>query len=83
MKAWNGPNFQCQQMTSDGSSTPDLAECWAPTCTMDSDCSQTPDAQVCKNLNQPPATSCAVCLDGSCDCVVGQCVPAHGYIEGM
>ena len=82
MQLWNGPDFHCQQFPEAGSTDLTVGRCWGPVCRQDSDCPQAPTAQVCKNLFDPAPTQCAACVDGTCNCLFGQCVPAHGYVAG-
>jgi hypothetical protein len=81
MQLWNGADFHCQQYAETGSTDMTIAQCWGPNCQQDSDCPQTPAAQVCQ-LPYPAPTACPVCADGSCYCLWGQCVPAATYVAG-
>jgi hypothetical protein len=80
MQDWNGPNFQCRKVTSNGASGQDVAECWGLPCKQDSDCND--PKFFCQRYTPDGVNSkiCPTCPDKTCSCIVGQCLLREGFL---
>jgi hypothetical protein len=72
MGLWQmGPLFQCREGRPTGATTNSFIECWGTPCEIHKNCAAD---EYCKRASDAFAdASCQVC-QGSCSCIVGQCV---------
>jgi hypothetical protein len=65
-------NGSCREGSSSLGGPADFAQCWGNPCKKDKDCD---DAEYCRTpAGASRDASCAVC-QGSCDCIIGECLP--------
>jgi hypothetical protein len=80
MRIWNGENFSCDQKQVAGGLALDFAECWGAPCGGPTGQTCGTDAtQFCSRPGEVLDTEadCPTCSgDGTCGCVVGQCLPS-------
>jgi hypothetical protein len=88
IRRWNGnpitesSGFRCKRRQVEGEGAAEkVAECWGFPCTVQSDCPFVQsDKEYCSRSGRDyteQGASCSTCgTDGSCDCIIGQCLPA-------
>jgi hypothetical protein len=74
MGLWQyGPSFACREGHATGASSNTFIECWGTPCESDGDCNQSNNEYCRRDSLALQNESCQIC-QGSCDCIVGQCV---------
>lgn len=83
LQLWNGSAFTCKPPAGGGSS-PDFVECWGAPCggPTGNDCDDSPTDYCSRGgADVELLSTCTTCGDGTCSCIVGQCLARTGTSE--